>query len=154
MEQNNALYALLIEYTEIYENAVKLEYEKYDASVKNDIVKLNEVISKEQVFYLKMKGLEQKREKLTLSMKVKDKSLKEIIELYEGDNKIRLKSECDRLNKALVDFKKINNECKTIIDIRLHRINNVMSKLGQKENTYTNNSKHSNIKSNILSKKI
>lgn len=154
MESNNALYALLIEYTEIYENAVKLEYEKYDASVKNDMDKLNEVISKEQAFCLKMKGLEQKREKLTLSMKVNDKTLKEIIELYDGDNKIKLKSEFDKLNKALIDFKKINHECKTIIDVRLHRINSIMSKLGQKENTYAENSKHNNIKSNILSKKI
>lgn len=154
MEQYDALYALLKEYIEIYENAVKLENEKYNASVKNDLLKLNEVISKEQVIHLQMKGLEQKREKLTLEMKMSDKTLKEIIELFDGENKINLKSEYDRLNKALNSLKKINDEVKTIIDVRLNRINNVMFKLKQKENTYTENSKHHNVKSSVLSKKI
>jgi len=154
MGQYNALYALLEEYNAIYESAAKLEYEKYNASVKNDITKLNEVISKEQVIHLQMKGLEQKREKLTLEMKMSDKTLKEIIELFDGENKINLESEYDKLNKVLNNLKKVNGEVKTIIDVRLNRINTVMFKLKQKENTYTENSKHLNIKSSVLSKKI
>ena len=154
MEQYDALHDLLKEYIGIYENAVKLENEKYNASVKNDLIKLNEIISKEQVIHLQMKGLDQKREKLTLEMKMSDKTLKEIIDLFDGENNVSLKSEYDRLNKALNSLKKINDEVKTIIDVRLHRINNAMFKLKQKENTYTENSKHLNIKSSMLSKKI
>jgi len=155
MEQMDALYALLEESAELYEEFIKVEYEKYDAVIKDDIKSLDEIISKEQVFYLKMKGLEQKREKLTQTMNMKDKTLKEIIELTDKEVNNKLKLVYDRLFKALKDFKKINSECKTLIEVRLHRIENVMTKLDEKENTYTSGeSQRNNLKSHIVSKII
>jgi len=155
MEQIDALYDLLNETVEVYESAIKLEYEKYDAAVKDDVDKLDDIISKEQVIYLKMKGIEQKRKKLILCMNMEDKTVNEIIEIVDNDDdKIKLKSIYNRLNKTLMDFKKINSECKTIIEIRLHRINNVMNKSGQKENTYSSESKQENLKHHVISKKI
>lgn len=155
MEQMNSLYELLQDSAELYENFIKVEYEKYDAVIKDDINKLDEIISKEQVFYLKMKGLEQKREKLAQAMNMTDKTLKEIIETSDKDENYKLKLVYDRLFKALKDFKKINQECKTLIEVRLHRIENAMTKLGKKENTYTSGeSQRNNLKSHIVSKII
>lgn len=155
MEQMNALYEILQESAELYESFIKIEYEKYDAVIKDDIKKLDEIISKEQVFYLKMKGLEQKKEKSIQAMNMKDKTLKEIIETSDKEENYKLKLVYDRLFKALTDFKEINIECKTLIEVRLHRIENAMIKLGEKENTYTNGEgQKNNLKSHIVSVKI
>lgn len=158
MEQVDALCVLLQESAETYESFIKTEYDKYDAVASEDIKRLDQIIANEQVFYLKMKGLEQKREKLVQNMDMKGKTLIEIIEIIGTEDKEeshRLKIVYDRLLKALNDFKKINLECKTLIEVRLHRIDNIMIKLGVKENTYTNGeSKKNYFKSNIVSKKI
>jgi len=161
MKQKDTLYALLNESAETYESFIKIEYEKYDAVARDDIKKLDEIIETEQVFYMKMKGQEQKRNKLVQNMGFEDKTLKEIIEIIkieENDENHEFKKVYDRLFKALNDFKKINSECKTLIEVRLHRIENVMIELGKKENReyiYTNaDNKKDYFKNHIVSKKI
>lgn len=154
MKQMDALYTMLQQNAELYESFIKIEYDKYDAVIRDDIKKLDEIISKEQVFCLRLKGHEQNREKLMLDMNMKDKTLKEIIEIADDDQSSKLKLMYDRLFKALLEFRKISEECKTIIEVRLHRIETAMSKLSEKENIYTNGDNYNNIKSLIISKKI
>lgn len=145
MEQIDALYGMLGEGALLYESLIKVEYDKYDAVIKDDINELDKIISKEQVFYLKMKGFEQKREKLMSSMNMNGKTLKEIIAMTDEPDNSKLKLMYDRLLKSLNDFKKITKECKTLIEVRLHKIDNAMNKLGEKEN---------NLQGLIVSKKI
>ena len=155
MEQMDALYELLEESAELYESLLITEREKYDAAIKNDIIKLDEVTSKEQVFYLKIKGLEQRRNKLVQDMNLEDKKFKEIIEIADKVQRPKLNVVYERLYKALIDVKQINKQCKIVIDVRLHRIDAVMSGLGRNENIYkpNDNQNHSN-KSIMISKKI
>ncbi|MBP1925764.1 hypothetical protein J2Z76_001625 [Sedimentibacter acidaminivorans] len=156
MGLTDSLCDILKESTETYENLVKLEYDKYDLMIRDDINRLDEIISKEQVFYLKIKGLEQRRQKATRNINMQDKTLKEIIESSSNEEeKYKLKLEYDRLFKVLLDLKKVNSKCKTLIEIRLHRIDNAISKIGEKENTYTNVENQKNkIKNYLISKKI
>lgn len=145
---------LLEESADLYTNFLELEYEKYDTVLKNDIETLDDIVSKEQAFYLKMRGLEQKREKLIDSMGMSGKTLKEIIELL-GDEKSILIEDFDKLNNIISEVKKISHMCKTLLEVRLHRIDKAMSQLGEKDNTYTNGEiKKTNGKSLIISKKI
>lgn len=145
---------LLEESADLYNNFLELEYEKYDTVLKNDIETLDDVVSKEQAFYLKMRGLEQKREKLIDSMGMSGKTLKEIIDSSE-EAKNMLIEEYEKLNSIMSEVKKISHLCKTLLEVRLHRIDKAMSQLGEKENTYTNKeSKNNNAKSLMISKKI
>ncbi len=154
MVQIDSLCNILKESAETYESFIKLEYDKYDTVIRDDIIRLDEIISAEQVFFLKMKGLEQKRQKITQNINMKDKTLKEIIELCDKEEKVKLKAEYDRLFKALTDFKKINSECKTLIEVRLHKINSAINKQGVNKNNYTNNAGNVNNKNSIISRKI
>lgn len=148
------LIEILEESSDLYKKFLELEYQKYDVVLKNDIETLDDIVSKEQVFYLKMRGLEQKREKLMDSMGMKNKTLKEIIDSAD-DNKTMLHEKYDDLNSLISEVKRISSMCKTLIEVRLHRIDNVMAELGEKESTYTRNDvKNSNAKSLLLSKKI
>lgn len=116
---------ILDESTNLYNHLFELEQQKYDSLLKNDIIKLDEVVAKEQVSYLKMRGLEQKREKLITSLGFKDKTLKEIIELIKDiEYKSKLTEKYKELNKLILDIKNINSLCKTLIEARLQGIEN------------------------------
>lgn len=151
----NTLYTVLNESTQIYREFLELEYKKYDAILKADIETLDDLVSKEQVFYLKIRGLEQKREHLIETLGFKDKTLKEIIEISNNEQKQILLDIYNELNKLITEVKKINNLSKTLIEVRLHRVDKAMTQLGEKQNTYVRNErKNSNVKSLMISKKF
>ncbi|HAQ41612.1 MAG TPA: hypothetical protein DCM73_12805 [Clostridiales bacterium] len=151
----NTLYNLLKENAQLYGNFLELEHKKYDAVIKADIKALDEIVAKEQAYYLKMRGAEQKREQLSEVMGFGDKTLKEIIELSDDEEKPLLSDAYNELNELITEVKKINGMCKTLIEVRLHRVDKAMSQLGEKENTYTDiEHKPGKAKSLIISKKI
>ena len=141
------LYDLLKENVELYSNFLELEYKKYEAVIKDDISTMDDIVSKEQACYLKMRGLEQKREKILKDLGFADKTLKEIIAFSENEQKLKLTEMYDELNRLIKELKKIQTLCKNIFEVRIHRVDRVMKQLGEKENAYSS-------KSLILSKKI
>ena len=149
------LYEILMESTELYNNFLELEYKKYETIIKDDTLNLDDIVVKEQAFYLKMRGLEQKRIIHIEEMGMKNKTLKEIIELSDVENKTILKEAYDKLFKLITEVKKISNLCNTVIEVRLRRIDRATSQLGQNEKTYSKEDvKNNNSKSFLLSKKI
>ena len=149
------LYEILKESAEVYKNFLELEYKKYDAIIKDDTAALDDIVANEQVYYMKMRGFEQKREKLIEIMGVKGKTLKQIIELSDEEQRPMLTEAYEELYKLILDTKKISNLCKTVIEVRLRRVHNAMNQMGEKDNTYSNEeSRKNNSKSLIFSKKI
>ena len=148
------LLEILEESAELYKNFLELEYKKYDTVIKNDIDTLDDIVSKEQVFYLQMRGNEQKREKVICDMGYKDMSLKEIIQANNKADTCNLNDKYEDLCKLITDVKKISNLCKTLLEVRMHRIDKVMKQLGEEENTYSNKQVSGKAKSLILSKRI
>lgn len=149
------LHELLIESAEVYKNFLELEYKKYDTVIKDDIAALDDIVANEQVYYLKIRGLEQKREKLFETIGMKNKTLKQIIELSDEEHRPMLTEAYEELYKLILDTKKISNLCKTVIEVRLRRVHKAMNQMGEKDNTYSiEESKNNNSKSFLLSKKI
>lgn len=134
----NSLVELLDKSADLYKSFLELEYKKYDTVIKDDIKALDDIVAKEQVYYLKMRGIEQKRERLVDSMGYKDKTLMEIINAAEGNDKNILIKKHEELSEIVNEVKKISSLCKTLIEVRMHRIDKAMSQLGEKENTYSN----------------
>lgn len=147
----DTLYELLKENSELYKIFLDLEYKKYDAVIKNDIKALDDIVSKEQAYYLKIRGIEQKREKLMDSLGMTGKTLKEIID--STGNHI-LEDQYEELNNTITELKKINSLLKTLIKVRLNRIDKKMISLGEEENTYSNGKNNSIQKSLLISHKI
>lgn len=147
----NTLYELLKENAELYKIFLDLEYKKYDAVIKNDIKSLDDIISKEQAYYLKLRGIELKREKLMDSLEMGGKTLKEIIDSSECE---KLEEQYEELRNTITELKKINNLIKTVIEVRINRIDKAMLSLGEKENTYSNGKSRNTQKSLLISHKI
>ena len=146
---------ILNESADLYKSFLELEYKKHDAIIKNDIELLDDIVSKEQVYYMKMRGLDQKREKLIDSIGCKGMTLKEIIQSDKIENKNELTEKYNELNIIINDVKKINNLCKTLIGVRMHKIDDALVQLGEKDNSYSNTeNKNNSVKSVLFSKKI
>jgi Fe2+ transport system protein B len=151
----DGLIELLDNSADLYSKLLELEYRKYDTIIKNDIEQLDEIVSEEQVFYLKIRGLEQKREKLVESMGYKDKTISEIIEAVSGEEKEALLSKFNEASKTINEVKRISSLCKTLIEVRMKRIGKILEDLGEKDNTYSmNTSSPEQGKSLLFSKKI
>lgn len=150
------LYELLNEYKDIYLDLLELEYEKYDAVIQNNINILDEAVSKEQAHYLKIRGIEQKREKLVCSLGIDGLTFKEIISTIEDDNaKEKFLKLYNELTDIITDLKKMSDLLKTVIDVRKIKIKNALDDLGVKENTYNNrDSKAESYDSIKISRKI
>jgi hypothetical protein len=150
----DALYQLLKEYTEIYKMLLELEYDKYEAVIKDDVITLDNIVSQEEVCYLQMKGIEHKREKLLTPLGLSGKTLKEIIDVAENESKIKLQEKFEELNNTISELNKINDLLKTVIEVRLRRLNKKINNLGEKENTYTNDKSKNAAEGLLISHKI
>ncbi|HBC30899.1 MAG TPA: hypothetical protein DC024_06605 [Clostridiales bacterium] len=150
----NTLCELLKENNEIYKMLLELEYDKYEAVIKNDVISLDNIVSQEEVYYLQMKGIEHKREKLLNSLGLSGKTLKEIIDAAENEFKTNLQEEFEELNNTIKELKKINELLKTIIEVRLRRINKGLSNLGENKNTYSNDKSKNATEGLLISQKI
>lgn len=120
------LYELLRENNAIYKLFLELEYKKYEAVINNDIISLDDIVSDEEVYYLKMKNVEHKREKHLNSLGLKDMTLKEIMDSLEHEYKAILQEQYNELNNTIKELKKINSLLKTVVEVRLRRIDNDM----------------------------
>jgi len=150
----DSLYQLLKEYTEIYKMFLELEYDKHEAVIKDDVIALDNIVSQEEVYYLQMKGIEHKRERLLNSLDLSGKTLKEIIDAAENESKINLQEQFEELNNTIKELNKINDLLKIVIEVRLRRINKEMNNLGEKENTYTNDNSKNVTEGLLISHKI
>ena len=150
----NNLCELLKENNEIYKMFLELEYDKYEAVIKNDVISLDNIVSQEEVYYLQMKGIEKKKEKLLHSLGLSGKTLKEIIDAAENEFKTNLQEEFEELNNTIKELKKINELLKTVIEVRLRKINKEMSNLGENKNTYTNDKSKNATEGLLISQKI
>ncbi|MDD4089265.1 MAG: flagellar protein FlgN [Tissierellia bacterium] len=150
----NNLYELLKENNEVYKMFLELEYDKYKAVIKNDVISLDNIVSQEEVYYLQMRGIEHKREKLLNSLGLSGKTLNEIIDAADDEFKTNLQEQFEELNNTIKEVKKINELLKTIIEVRLRRINKGLSNLGENENTYSNDKSKNSTEGLLISQKI
>jgi len=128
----NELDKLLTEGINLHREFLKLEERKREALIIDSITELDKVVELEQVLHLKMRVLESKRIKLA---KQTGKTLREMI--YELEDK-ELENKFEELNEILTELKKVTSLCKTLLEVRLHRLEVMSNKLGNLEKTYSN----------------
>ncbi len=134
MNRIDDLYNILKGQLSLYEEFLKVEEEKYNVILTDDIKRLDEIVSEEQAFFLKSRGLDQKRENILKELNLSGKTLKDVIEYVEECDKERFSDIHKRIYKALADFKEKNNQCQDLVQIRLHRAQAMIDKLGESNN--------------------
>lgn len=131
MSKLENLYDVLKEQLDLYEEFLVVEQKKYDIILADDVKKLDEIVTQEQVFFLKSRGLDQKRERLLKELGFAGKTLKQLIELVDEPDKDKFKKMHYDIFNVLQDFKEKNNQCQDLVQVRLYRAQTMINKLDE-----------------------
>lgn len=122
-------YVFLEDYMEFYNEFLTLELDKYQIISKNKFHKLDDIIVKEQVFLLKSRGLEKKKDYYLENFGSKNLTLKELINgMVQQEYKDKYHKLHEQLSKILYDLKEANRLCNYLIELNLHKIENHIKK--------------------------
>lgn len=125
----NELYGILKQQLQVYTSYLEVVNKKYDAIFQENIPVLNDILSEEEVFYMKFRGLEQKREKL-LAGYGPEMTLKQIIADMENvEDKERFSNIYRELKDVISKVKEQHESCKTIVGVKMHTIDTVLERI-------------------------
>lgn len=158
MDESNLdkLYKMLNEQLNLLNDNYALEDEKYHVILKDDINRLNQIVLKENAFYMKLRGEEIKREKCIKDLGYEGLTLKEMIGKLKIEDKIRFEELDYKLSKILLEFKRVNDDCQELAKIRLKRAQNMVSSLqnSSENHMYDKSERDTSSRDSIFSTKI
>lgn len=111
---------ILEEITSLLNQYLPLEAEKLKAIQENKVGFVEDSMKKEQALILKMRGLDGKREELLKKAGCTGKTMREILEELEENEKRQVQPVFDRLVLAVQNFDSYNAESMKLIQLRLH----------------------------------
>jgi hypothetical protein len=126
---------LIQEQIEFFTDATIIEEQKLKAAKKNRITFIEDAMKKEQAMILKLRGFDKKREEIQADLGFEKLSFSEIIESCDEEKKNLLIPLMNQLNAKVLLFRNTCESAKSIMEINLHTINNL---LAQTENTPDN----------------
>ncbi len=110
-----------------FDDLISIEQEKLDAVVHNRVSFVEECMHKEQAAVLKLRGLDQKREKEQEVLGVKDHSFKDILGEAPEDVSAELRPLFDRLSDQVRVYQSISGNAKDMIEVNLHTIQSAIA---------------------------
>ena len=126
---------------EIFDDLKAFEDKKLNAVIGNDVLRLEHLMNEEQAYLMKMRGLDQKREKLQEEMGLKGKNFRQIIEaapLECREEMIGRKQALDEKNQALVAAVE---KTKRSIEGHLQRLDQMMQQVQEESRGYDKSGK-------------
>ena len=93
---------LIEEFICFFDELIPLEQEKLDAAVKNRVSFIEECMHKEQAAILRLRGLEQKRDKTQEKLGIKDYTFRQILENAPEDVSSVLKPLFDQMSEQVL----------------------------------------------------
>jgi len=103
----------------IYKEYIEIEKSKTNAVVNSDIIKLDGILSSEEILYMKSQSYEKKRINIMKSLNLENKTLLEVIDFAEGKEKDRLSEILEELSFYIDELKQVNECNKKLVKSRL-----------------------------------
>ncbi len=130
---------ILEEMTNVFHELTSIASVKLEAASKNRVTTVEECMKKEQPIVMKLRGIEQKREKLQAQLGYDGLAFREIIDTVGDGEKEELLPVYDGLSRAIQMFQKINDDVEQAIRLNLRDIDRALNK--QSESVYTDGMK-------------
>ncbi|MFA0815019.1 MAG: flagellar export chaperone FlgN [Anaerofustis sp.] len=123
-------YLFLEDYADFYSDFLILESEKYQAVSMNQFLRLDDFMKQEQVFLLKSKSFEQKRDVYLQQMSNSKLTLNELIDTIPNEEyQTKYRDIHRKLSGILQDLKEANRVCNFLIELHLHKIENRIKRM-------------------------
>lgn len=113
---------------------------KFDAAVNHKILEIENCMKKEQALILRLRGLEQNRQKVQKQMGYENLTFREIIAKQSPEEREPLEQMFLQMQQHLKEYQKIAKNAKNAMELNLHRIDRTLEQLrGMQANVYQEN---------------
>lgn len=123
----NRFEEIIVDMTNLFNDAIPLEKEKLHAAASKQITFVEDCMKKEQALLLKIRGLEQKRIETLKELGYENKTFKQIINTKTGEEEKRLSMLFDNFQRAVNEFSSINKEALKLIKLNMHDLNRIIN---------------------------
>jgi len=155
VKQAKIFYDLMQQYVVFYKEFFEFETKKLEDVANNRIDLMDEHVKKEEVFLLKSRGFEVKREAFLKDAGLENMSMSEVIKTSPEEAEGKLEGVFSELSNLLLDLKEINLRCNSMIELRLHRIEKTLNQLEEnQQKDYNNSAKNDKKKTDFISRKV
>ena len=137
MNDFTAFSKIIEEFIALFDHLIPIEQEKLDAAVKNRITFVEDCMHKEQAAILRLRGLEQKRDKTQEKLGIKDYTFRQILENAPEDVSSVLKPLFDQMSEQVRTLQSISDNSKDIIEVNLHVIQSSLAGDSPGKETYS-----------------
>ena len=114
---------------ELFDDLISFENKKLDAIAANDVALLDRYMNDEQAYLLKMRGLDQKREKMQGQLGATDLTFRELTDRFSGHERETLVALYEKLSAKSLELKDSIAATKRYIDLHLNSISSLLEKL-------------------------
>ena len=112
------------------EQLSELARKKTDAVRKDDLMALNEIIKQEQAIALALRGLEQKRMKLSSELNLDGIRLSQLSEKFPTELQLEARTAADALHRQYKVYEASAHVARNTLECNLHEIEKIIEELG------------------------
>ncbi|NBK91826.1 flagellar protein FlgN [bacterium 1XD21-13] len=127
---------LIRQLIELFDRMIPLEQSKLEVVSHKQVAKLEDIIKKEQAEIMALRGLDQKRERIQADMGWKDMTFQEILKQLPEEQRPEVKELFDELAARVTTFQSVTESSRTIMEVNLHAINQMVAQQGGGTKTY------------------
>lgn len=122
MERFSDFILIIKDLIQLFGALTEVEQTKLNAAVENKISFVEECMKKEQAAVLRLRGLDQRREKAQKELGLEGASFREILEQVSEEEEKELRPLFQELSDKLSRFQSVSDSAKDIIEVNLHTI--------------------------------
>ena len=135
----NRFYNVIDDMIHLFDELTSFEEKKLNAVIGNDVLRLEHLMNEEQAYVLKMRGLDQKREKLQLEMGLGGKTFSQMIDAAPEEYREGMSSRKQILEGKHKELLSAVEKTKTSIQGHLQRLDQVMQQVKKDGHVYNKN---------------
>lgn len=122
MERFSDFILIIKDLIQLFGALTEVEQTKLNAAVENKISFVEECMKKEQAAVLRLRGLDQRREKAQRELGMEGASFREILEQVSQEEEKELRPLFQELSDKVSRFQSVSDSAKDIIEVNLHTI--------------------------------
>lgn len=131
MEHSDELMRVFTDLGELFDQLILFEEKKAECIFQDDIDGLDAFMNEEQAFLLKLRGLEQRREKLLQKSGVEEQTFRQLIQGAKGEEQTAFQSHFEILSDKTGRLKTAIDYTQRLIELKQHGVETLLNQIHQ-----------------------
>lgn len=133
----------------------QVEQKKYEATLENNVLVVEDCMKKEQALLLRLKGLDKKRERALQALGKPDATFREMIATLPETERAPLENMFAQMQQNLKKYKEVERNAQNALEVHVHCIDKKLEQLqGNKGKIYEGHGKVKQATKSFTSRKV